>query len=82
LEGLRIENVGTVNGPLKYFTAIWYIISPLGNGVVIWYIFHCLEYIVSIKIWHPWFPGNRELRNKRFFSPEFLKVGAKLSVIA
>jgi hypothetical protein len=39
LEGLRIENAGTFYGHLEYFTAIWYILWPLGNVVVIWNIF-------------------------------------------
>jgi hypothetical protein len=47
LEGLRIGAVGTFNSHLEYFTAIWYILWPLGNIVVIWYI-------VSRKIWQPW----------------------------
>jgi hypothetical protein len=39
LEGLRIEAVGTFDGRFEYFTAIWYILWPLGNVVVIWYVF-------------------------------------------
>jgi hypothetical protein len=31
---------------LEYFTAIWYILWPLGDGVVIWYIFPRFLYIV------------------------------------
>jgi hypothetical protein len=42
------------------FYAIWYIIWPLdtfcGNVVVIWYTyFSQFWYIVSRKIWQPWF---------------------------
>jgi hypothetical protein len=35
----RIENVDTSYGHLHYFTAIWNMLRPLGNVVVIWYIF-------------------------------------------
>jgi hypothetical protein len=35
LEGLRIENVGIIYGHLVYFTAIWYILWPFGNLLVI-----------------------------------------------
>jgi hypothetical protein len=34
-----MENIGIFYGHLKYFTAIWYILWPLGNVVVIWNIF-------------------------------------------
>jgi hypothetical protein len=33
---LEFENVGIFNGRLEYFTAIWYILWPVGNVVVIW----------------------------------------------
>jgi hypothetical protein len=33
-----MENVGIVNGPLEYITAIVYILWSFGNLVVIWYI--------------------------------------------
>jgi hypothetical protein len=41
-------NVGVLYGHLEYFAAIWYILWPFGNVVVIWYIFprfgiFCLE---------------------------------------
>jgi hypothetical protein len=39
LEGLRMENAGIFYGHLEYFTIIWYLLWPLGNVVVIWYIF-------------------------------------------
>jgi hypothetical protein len=42
-------------GHLEYFTAIWYILWPFGNAVVIWYIFTIFGYIVSRKIWQPCF---------------------------
>jgi hypothetical protein len=43
-----MENVCTFYGHLEYFAAIWHILWPLGNLLVIWYIFHhfgkfCLE---------------------------------------
>jgi hypothetical protein len=38
-EGLRNENVGIFYVHLEHFTAIWYIMWPFGNVVVIWYIF-------------------------------------------
>jgi hypothetical protein len=34
-----MENVGIFYGHLGYFAAIWYILWPFGNVVVIWYIF-------------------------------------------
>jgi hypothetical protein len=34
-----MENVGTLYGHLEYFTAIWSILLPIGNIVVIWYVF-------------------------------------------
>jgi hypothetical protein len=34
-----MENAGLFYGRLEYFTLIWYISCPLGNVVVIWYIF-------------------------------------------
>jgi hypothetical protein len=43
-----MENVGILYGHLVYFVAI-------GNVVVIWYNFSPLWYIVSRKIWQPWF---------------------------
>jgi hypothetical protein len=47
LEGLRIENVDTFYGHLHYFAASWNILWPLGNVVVIWYIFPVLVYCVK-----------------------------------
>jgi hypothetical protein len=40
-------------GTLKYITAIWHILWPFGNLVVIWHIFPSFWYIVSRKIWQP-----------------------------
>jgi hypothetical protein len=34
-----MENAGIFYGHLEYFTAIWHILWPFGNVVVIWYIF-------------------------------------------
>jgi hypothetical protein len=34
-----MENAGIFYGHLEYFTAIWYILWPFGNVVVIWYMF-------------------------------------------
>jgi hypothetical protein len=43
-------------GHLEYFTAIWYILRPCGNVLVIWYISpHFGTYDVSVKIWQHWF---------------------------
>jgi hypothetical protein len=36
-----MENDGILYGHLEYFTAIWYILWPFGNVVVIWYILPC-----------------------------------------
>jgi hypothetical protein len=38
LEGFRMENAVIFYGHLEYSTAIWYILWPFGNVVVIWYI--------------------------------------------
>jgi hypothetical protein len=54
LEGLRIENVGIFYGHWQYFTAIWYILWPLGNVVVILYSYPSFWYIVFRKIWQPY----------------------------
>jgi hypothetical protein len=40
LQGLEMENVGIFNGHLEYIKSMWYILWPLDNLVVIWYIFH------------------------------------------
>jgi hypothetical protein len=37
-----MDNVGIFCDNMEYFTAIWYILWPYGNLVVIWYIFPCL----------------------------------------
>jgi hypothetical protein len=34
-----MENVTIFYGNLEYFTAIWYILWPFVNVVVVWYIF-------------------------------------------
>jgi hypothetical protein len=34
-----MENASLFYGRLEYFTVTWYILWPLGNVVVIWYIF-------------------------------------------
>jgi hypothetical protein len=34
-----MENAGIFYGHLEYFTPIWYVLWPIGNVVVIWYIF-------------------------------------------
>jgi hypothetical protein len=34
-----MENFGMLFGHLEHFTAIWYILWPIGNLVVFWYIF-------------------------------------------
>jgi hypothetical protein len=39
-------------GHLEHFTAIWYILWPIGNLVVIWYIFPRFG-ILCQKIWQP-----------------------------
>jgi hypothetical protein len=38
-DGPGMENVGMICGHLENITAIWYMSWPLGNFVVIWYIF-------------------------------------------
>jgi hypothetical protein len=53
LKGLRIENVGVVYGNLEYFTAIGYILRPLGNVMDNFPRFGM--YIVSRKICQPCF---------------------------
>jgi hypothetical protein len=39
LEVLGLESVGTFYVHLEYSTAVWYILGPFCNLVVIWYIF-------------------------------------------
>jgi hypothetical protein len=56
LLGLGVENVGKFCGHLEYITAIWYILWPFGNVVLIWYIFPVLVF-VSRQIWQPWWFG-------------------------
>jgi hypothetical protein len=40
-------------GHLGYFTAMFYILWPPGNLVLIWYVFPKFWYSVSRKIWQP-----------------------------
>jgi hypothetical protein len=42
-------------GRLEYIMALWYILWPFGNLVVIWYILSPFWYIGSRKIWQPCF---------------------------
>jgi hypothetical protein len=49
-----MENIGIVYGHLRYITAFWYILWSFGNLGVIWYMFPLFWYIVSRKIWQPW----------------------------
>jgi hypothetical protein len=55
LEGHRIENVGTFDGHLKYFllTSGIPILWPLGNVVVIWYIFPRFDILCQQKSGNP-----------------------------
>jgi hypothetical protein len=47
-----------------YFMAIWYILWPLDNLVVIWYILpHFALCIVSRKIWQPGTEAEKSTRN-------------------
>jgi hypothetical protein len=49
-----MENVAIFHGHLEYLKALWYILWPFGNVVVIWYIFPRFGIcIVSRKIWQP-----------------------------
>jgi hypothetical protein len=50
-----MKNAGIFYGHLEYFTAIWYILWPFGNVVVIWYIFPLFGILCQEKIWQPWF---------------------------
>jgi hypothetical protein len=47
-----MEKVGIFYIHLKYNTAIWYILWPLGNLVAIWYVFPRLG-ILCQKVWQP-----------------------------
>jgi hypothetical protein len=38
---------------LEYFKEIWYILLPLGEFMVSWYIFDPFWYIAPRKIWQP-----------------------------
>jgi hypothetical protein len=48
-----MKNAGIIYGHLEYFTAIWYILWPFGNVVVICDIFPQFWRIVSRIIWQP-----------------------------
>jgi hypothetical protein len=39
-----MEKVGLFYGYLEYFTAVWCILWPLSNALVIWYFFSVLVY--------------------------------------
>jgi hypothetical protein len=49
-----MENACMFYGHLEYFRAIWCTLWTFGNVVVIWYMFPRFWYIVSRKIWQPW----------------------------
>jgi hypothetical protein len=49
-----MENSGIFYSYLEYFTGIGYIFRQFGNVVIIWYSFPRFWYIVSRKIWQPW----------------------------
>jgi hypothetical protein len=42
-----MENIGIFYGHLEYFTAIWYILWPFGNVVVIWYLYIYFPILVN-----------------------------------
>jgi hypothetical protein len=44
---------GTFYGHLVHFTAIWYILRPFGNFVVIWYFFTVLVYFIEKNLATP-----------------------------
>jgi hypothetical protein len=44
-----MENVGIVYRHSENITAVWYVLFPLGNSVVIWYSFSPFWYIESRK---------------------------------
>jgi hypothetical protein len=48
-----METVGIFYVHLEYCTVIWYILWPLGNVVVIWYIFPCLGILCQEKSGNP-----------------------------
>jgi hypothetical protein len=50
-----MENVGIFKVNLQYFMAIWYILWPFGNLVVIWDIFTRFGNFCQEKIWQPCF---------------------------
>jgi hypothetical protein len=48
-----MENAGIFNGNLEYFTAVWCILWPVGNVVVIWYIFPLFGILCQEKSGNP-----------------------------
>jgi hypothetical protein len=49
-----MENVTIFYGNLEYFTAIWYILWPFVNVVVVWYIFPRFGTFCQEKSGNPW----------------------------
>jgi hypothetical protein len=48
-----MENVATFYAHLEYTTAIWYILWPFGNLVVIWFIFPRFGILYQVKSGNP-----------------------------
>jgi hypothetical protein len=55
LEGLAVENVGIFDVHLVYFTAIGNNLWPFGIVCDCLVIFSPFWYVVSRKIWQPWY---------------------------
>jgi hypothetical protein len=65
-----MENVGIFYVHLENFMAIWYVLVPFCNLVVIWYSIPLFWFIVRRKIWHPWYV--------HFGKPEAPKLPAEI----
>jgi hypothetical protein len=48
-----MENIGMFYGHVEYILAIWYIIWPMGNLVVFWYIFSLFGILYHEKSGNP-----------------------------
>jgi hypothetical protein len=55
LEGLAMEDVGTLYGHLVYFTAIWYSLWPFGIFCGYFVYFFLILIFAPRKIWQPCF---------------------------
>jgi hypothetical protein len=68
-----MENIGIFYNHLKYIMAIWYIIWPYGNLVVIWYIYPRFGILYYEKPGNPATCPGGTLQATQFFFSVFKK---------